>query len=216
MENKFLISETASADIDAQKGFTIIAPGLIVVNGELIVVPLNEQAKYARLRVGSKDWHPLNGKWLSTLEEPQYTPIIGEKNLDIRWDMHCPAGEIGSEFLDGLPPVTGYDFIAYKGLEPDMHPYGACYHDLEDKMSTGLIEYLQGNDIKNVIVGGLATDYCVKLTALQLKNKGFNVILNLEACRGVTEETTNNAIQEMKDFGIVVIEATEELSNLFE
>ncbi len=58
-------------------------------------------------------------------------------------------------------------------------PYGACYHDLKNTLSTGVIEYLKcHNIITTVICGGLATDYCVKNTVLQLRQVGFEVILN--------------------------------------
>ena len=96
-------------------------------------------------------------------------------------------------------------------MEPDMHPYGACYHDLAGKNSTGVIEFLKLKNIDTVIIGGLATDYCVKRTALQLKNAGFNVIVNLAACRGISAPTTANAIEEMKNAGINVIDNPEDL-----
>lgn len=88
-----------------------------------------------------------------------------------------------------------------------MHPYGACYNDLAGRQSTGVIEFLQMNGIKTVIVGGLATDYCVKMTALQLCAAGFQVVVNLEACRGISPGTTRAAIDEMVGKGIVVVES---------
>ena len=67
------------------------------------------------------------------------------------------------EFITGLDPKN-YDFQVYKGIEIDKHPYGACYHDLANTLSTGAIEYLREHGITTVICGGLATDYCVKNT----------------------------------------------------
>jgi nicotinamidase/pyrazinamidase len=60
------------------------------------------------------------------------------------------------------------------------------------------------NGIETVIVGGLATDYCVKTTAIQLRQAGFQVIVNLSACRGIAVDTVDGAIKEMKQMGIVV------------
>ena len=74
-----------------------------------------------------------------------------------------------------------------------MHPYGACFHDLQDRLSTGAIEFLRANGVSTVLVGGLATDYCVCTTALQLRRAGFEVIVNLGACRGITEQTCAQA-----------------------
>ena len=74
----------------------------------------------------------------------------------------------------------------------------------ENRMSTGVIEYLRAVGITTVIVGGLATDYCVRNTALQLRDAGFEVVLNLAASRGIADATVAEAIAEMKSVGIVV------------
>ena len=95
-----------------------------------------------------------------------------------------------------------------------MHPYGSCYHDLAEKVSTGVIEYLRCHEVKTVIVGGLATDYCVKITALQLCRAGFTVLLNRAACRGVAADTTEAAIQEMARAGIKIATQTSAIAEL--
>jgi len=162
------LNETASLDVDPQCGFSELCPEELPVPGALEIVPeLNEQAKSVKLRVASKDAHPISAPWLATSENPQFSPIEGYKDLDIRWNRHCVPGMLGFNFLPGLDPEA-YSFIAYKGIDPIMHPYGACYHDLADTKSTGLIEFLHENGIRNVIVGGLATSYCLKKTVLQL------------------------------------------------
>lgn len=198
--------KTASFDVDAQKGFTPLCPSeLPVPGGDTIAPALNSQAGLASVRLGSKDWHPSSAIWLAGRDKPQFSPVEG-KNVDIRWNAHCIGGTRGSELLDGLPHPSEYDFFVWKGMEPDMHPYGACFHDLEGRISTGAVEFLKIKKIENVLVGGLATDYCVKTTALQLKNAGFNVIVNLDACRGIAPDTIDSAIKEMKGAGITVVE----------
>jgi len=204
-------NKTASFDVDAQKGFTPLCPEeLPVSEGDKIAPALNRQAKLACTRVGSKDWHPANAVWLADNDKPQFSPVEGT-NVDIRWKSHCIGGTKGSELLDDLPHPSKYNFFVWKGMEPDMHPYGACYHDLAGKLSTGVIEFLKLRGIETVIVGGLATDYCVKRTALQLKKGGFNVIVNLEACRGISAPTTIAALEEMKKAGINVIDNPDDL-----
>jgi nicotinamidase/pyrazinamidase len=200
--NTFDKNTTASMDIDCQRSFTPLCPDeLPVPDGHNIVDALNRQAKWARYRVGSKDWHPANALWLATKESPQFTPIVNAKNMNMHWNAHCIAGTRGAELLDGLPSVSDYDFMVYKGLEPDMHPYGACYHDLENKISTGLIEFLKDKGVTRVICGGLATDFCVNMTAIQL-SKHFEVWVNLSACRGIGD--SSDAIKEMVEHGIKV------------
>jgi nicotinamidase/pyrazinamidase len=188
------VAETASLDVDCQKGFTPLCPNeLPVPDGDKIVDALNNQAKYAKFRVGSKDWHPSNALWIATNEYPQFTCMpLGTPNMDIYWNAHCIAGTYGAELLDGLPNPEEYDFMVYKGLEPNMHPYGACYHDLKETRSTGLIEFLKANSVKNVIVGGLALNFCVKATVFQLALH-FKVVVNLAACKAIGDE--DNAIE---------------------
>ncbi len=208
---KVMRENTASFDIDPQNGFTPVCPDeLPVQEGDQIAPFLNAQAEFARLRVVSKDAHAPTAVWRASEEQPQFSEVAGE-NVDIRWAMHCVPGTRGFELIDGLPDVSRYDFAVFKGVEPNMHPYGACYHDLADTMSTGVIEYLKHNGINTVICGGLATDYCVRLTVLQLLKAGFQVIVNLEACRGISEQTTREAIEEMKSQGALIIENTQVL-----
>lgn len=203
-------SKTASFDVDAQYTFTPTCPNeLPVPGGDEIAAPLNEQATYASFRVGSKDAHSEKALWVETPEKPQFTPFDGKADLDIHWKRHAEPGTKGFELLDGLPKPTDYDFFVWKGVEPDEHPYGACYHvqDWKNKrISTGVIEVLKYKGFENVIVGGLATDYCVKNTALQLRDAGFNVIINLKACRGIAPDTIKSAIEEMQAVGIIVVE----------
>jgi len=186
---------------------------LPVEGGTNIVNALNEQAKLTRLRIGSKDAHSPKAIWVADKSKPMFSPVEG-KDVDIAWNQHAVPGTKGFELIDGLPAPVDYDFFVWKGVELDMHPYGACYHDLADTMSTGVIEYLRQNKIEHVLVGGLATDYCVKITALQLKKADFAVTVNLEACRGIEKNTTDAAIKEMQQNGIRIVSSTQELMEL--
>lgn len=201
----------ASFDIDAQNTFTPVCPDeLPVAEGDTIAPELNANACFASLRLGSRDAHTLSALWLSDAEHAPLTPIAGHPDLDVRWPAHAIIGTKGFDFIDGLDPKA-YDFQIFKGIEPDKHPYGACYHDLQDKLSTGAIEYLRCHGITTVICGGLATDYCVKNTVLQLKRAGFDVILNKAACRGIAPETVAAALEEMQAAGVRLAVSAAEL-----
>ena len=207
MEKQYVVGhETASFDVDPQKGFSPLCPNELPVNDALAIVPeLNAQAK-VKYRLASKDAHNPEGTWIATAEKPQFS-VVGTPNVDIRWNRHCQVGTEGFEFLPGLPSALAYDFVAYKGIEADSHPYGACYHDLADTRSTGVIEWLKERLIDTVIVGGLATDYCVKTTALQLRKAGFNVILNLAACRAIDfNGSLAAALTEMTNAGVKLVD----------
>ena len=191
-EKKFI----ASFDIDAQNTFTPICPNELPVNeGHLITDELNAQAAFASIRVASRDAHTMQALWLSDENHPPLSPISGYADLD---------------FIDGLDPAA-YDFQVFKGIETDKHPYGACYHDLANTISTGVIEFLRCHQITTVICGGLATDYCVKNTVLQLKTAGFDVILNKAACRGIAPDTIAAAYAEMEQAGVKFINYASEL-----
>ncbi len=203
---------TASFDVDCQNTFTPLCPNeLPVAGGAEIVAELNAQAAFAAWRIGSKDAHPRNARWIADAEHPPLSPIAGA-NMDLRWPVHAVPGTRGFESIAGLPAVTGYDFFVWEGIEPDMHPYGACYHDFAHRLSTGVIEFLHVQGVEAVIVGGLATDYCVKHTALELCEAGFRVILNRAATRGIAPDTVAAAFAEMAAAGIEFIESTAELS----
>lgn len=191
----------ASLDVDAQYTFTPVCPDeLPVAGGDTIAAELNRQAAFAGVRLGSKDAHSPSAHWVASDDKPAFSKISGD-NVDIRWPLHAVPGTKGFELLDGLPHPADYDFFVWKGVEPDMHPYGACYHDLSERLSTGVIEYLRGNHIDTVLVGGLATDYCVFHTVKQLLAAGFNVIVNRAATRGVADDSSRHAIAEMIQLG---------------
>jgi len=164
--------------------------------------------------------HPSNAVWISDDKNPPMTDIIGQgENVDIRWPKHCISGTKGSELLDGLPAPEDYDFFIWKGMEPNLHPYGIFYHDLSERLSTGLIEYLMANiEIDTFIIGGLALDYCVLTSIKQLVNflntcdeYDCRVILNLGATAGVAPDTEKIAIESLEKMGVILINSTDDL-----
>jgi nicotinamidase/pyrazinamidase len=204
-------SRIASLDIHAQQTFTPLCPAeLPVPEGHLIAEELNAQAALASKRLGAKEAHHPDAVWVATAEHPQLSEITGE-NVDVRWRPHSIVGSRGFELIPGLPRITEYDYYVWQGVELDMHPYGVCYHDLAGKLSTGIIEYLHDRQLDTVIVGGLATDYCVKTSVLQLLAAGFYVIVNLGACRGLAPETTTEAIAAMREHGAKLVDSSKQL-----
>ncbi len=204
-------SRVACFDVDCQYCFTPECPDELPVPDALAIVPhLNAQARFASLRLGSKDAHSPKAVWVADSDDEQFAPVEGA-NVDIKWKKHAVPGTKGFELIAGLPAIPEYDYFVWKGVELDMHPYGACFHDFAKKMSTGVIEFLRARDITTVIVGGLATDYCVKNTVLQLLGVGFKVVLNLAACRGIAAETVEQAKKDMLQAGAVIVSSTDEL-----
>lgn len=198
-------SITATLDVDAQKGFTPICPNeLPVPGGDQIVDALNAMAKLGSIRIGSKDAHAPNAPWV-TLDPAQIAQPTGLAEAPLAWPAHCVVGTKGFELLDGLPQPEDYDYFVWKGIEGHLHPFGCVYHDVSETRSTGVIEFLRSRGIARVIVGGLAYDYCVKSTALQLAKAGFEVIIPLEAVRAISKETATQATQELEAAGVILV-----------
>lgn len=206
--------KTASFDVDPQRGFTPLCPDeLPVAGGAEIAAELNAQAGFARLRLVSKDCHPAEAPWVAESAEEIMQPVGGDyPDLDIKWPPHCVVGTEGNRLIPGLPEEAEYDLVIEKGKDPLMHPYGACFHDLTESRSTGAIEWLKQQGVGTILLGGLATDYCVKTTGLQLLRAGFRVIVNLAGCRGVAEDTSKQAIDELRAAGAELIASSAELS----
>ncbi len=201
------IEKVASFDVDSQRTFTPICPDeLPVEGGDGIGPELNRQAALARWRLGSKDSHSPKAVWVTEDPDKIGKPGVEGDNVEEHWPVHAVPGTEGFELVPGLPRPAEYDFFVWKGVELDMHPYGACYHDIAEKMSTGVVEWLKARQVSHVLVGGLATDFCVKATALQLRRASFDVLLNLAACRGIAEDSTGKALQEMRAAGVKTFE----------
>ena len=80
---------------------------------------------------------------------------------------------------------------------------------------------LQAQGVKDILIlekhnlpGGLATDYCVLNTVLQLKDAGFTVILNEAACRGIAPDTTKAALEKMKAAGVILVKNAAALKSI--
>ncbi|PCD88387.1 nicotinamidase/pyrazinamidase [Vibrio mediterranei] len=199
-------SQTASIDVDPQKGFSELCPDELPVQGALeIVTELVNNHSKAALKLVSRDMHAPGAAWEAETPERMLEPV-GLPEVDIKWNPHCVVGTEGVELLPGLPAIRDYDFQINKGIDPDAHPYGAFYHDQADTLSTGGIEFLQSKRVKNVIVGGLALDFCVKKSVEQLVDAGFNVILNLASTRAVFPDNVQEVIEHLVSQGVTVVE----------
>ena len=112
----------------------------------------------------------------------------------------------GSEFVNELNDEK-INHITYKGTDVGIDSYSGFF-DNGRRKATDLHDFLQSKDVTEVYVLGLATDYCVKFTAMDAVSLGYKTHLVVEACRGVNlaEGDVDKAIQEMKEAGVLVIE----------
>ena len=115
----------------------------------------------------------------------------------ILWPVHCVQGTPGAAFHPGLDlgPVAA---VFHKGTDPLVDSYSAFF-DNGHRRATGLGECLRERRVRELAICGLATDYCVKYTALDALALGFAVTLVTDACRGVNlrQEDSAQALAEL-------------------
>ncbi|KQY63548.1 MULTISPECIES: nicotinamidase [unclassified Nocardioides] len=115
------------------------------------------------------------------------------------WPVHCKVGTDGEAFHPNLDPQP-FDAIFLKG------EYVAAYSGFEgrDANGHGLVGWLREHEVTEVDVCGLATDHCVRATALDAAAEGFTVRLLPHLCAGVAPESTERALAEMREAGVNV------------
>jgi nicotinamidase/pyrazinamidase len=177
-----------------------------VPEGDQVIPVVNDLMKDFELVVATQDWHPPNHKsFASQHEGHEIGEVIEWKGLEqILWPDHCVQNTPGAEFCEGLQ-TDRFDEVFKKGTDVDLDSYSGFYDNGHQK-STGLGEYLQQRGVDEVHIAGLATDYCVKYSALDARRFNFRTIALLEGCRAVEREPgdRDRAIEEMKSAGVEV------------
>lgn len=191
--------------IDIQNDFL---PGgnLAVTEGNEIIPVVNELMSYYDLVVATQDFHPANhGSFAENHPNANTGDTIDLNGLQqILWPTHCVQGTLGSAFASELN--TGkIDKIFPKGTDPAIDSYSGFFDNGHLK-ETGLADYLRKKKITEVHIVGLATDYCVKFTALDAIAEGFKTTLIEDACRGVNLKSDDvlAAVTEMKLAGVTI------------
>ncbi len=175
--------------VDMQNDF---CPGgsLGVPNGDRVVSVVNDYAQRfgtAGLPIfASRDWHPPVTTHVATSGGP--------------WPVHCVGGEPGAEFHPDLR-LPGTTRVVSKGQGAEEDAYSAF--QARDESGTPLPNLLGREGVDHVVVGGLATDYCVRATVLDALRSGFRATVLLDASRGVNVAPSDSeeAIAEMVGAG---------------
>jgi nicotinamidase/pyrazinamidase len=141
-------------------------------------------ADYAHV-VATKDHHIDPGDHWS--DEPDFRHS---------WPVHCKVGTDGEAFHPNLDPQP-FDAIFLKG------EHAAAYSGFEgkDPAGVGLTDWLEAHEVTDVDVCGIATDYCVRATALDAVNDGFTVRVLQDLCAGVAEDSSRSALEELRKAG---------------
>ena len=116
------------------------------------------------------------------------------------WPPHCVQGTRGAEVHEALQPYVKDDLTFFKGEDPAKEQYSGF--EGRNPAGQSLGEVLQLLDIRNVLVCGIATEYCVRNTAEDLLKNGFDVYVLKDALAWVDEEGHAAALKEMEEEGI--------------
>jgi nicotinamidase/pyrazinamidase len=190
--------ETALVVVDVQNDFADPAGSLYVAGGEEVVPVVNREIERVRQAGGTiaytQDWHP------------ESTPHF-EKDGGI-WPVHCVQGTHGAEFYPQLQ-VEGE--VVRKGIHGEDGYSGFTMRDPTsgEEEPTELERLLRDKGVRKVVVVGLATDYCVKETAIDAAELGFEVTVLLEAIRAVELEPGDGqrALEDMRRAGATIASA---------
>lgn len=170
--------------VDVQNDF-LPDGALPVPDGDEVISVINGIMPLFPLVIATQDWHPPGHQSFASSHKGQKPgDVISLHGLEqVLWPDHCVQGTRGASFASDLD-LTGLDHIVRKGLDPSIDSYSGFF-DNGHRKATGLERYLRDRDVDHVVVCGLATDYCVKFTALDALSLGFGVTLVRDATRGV-------------------------------
>ncbi|MFJ5549748.1 isochorismatase family protein [Streptomyces sp. NPDC093225] len=124
-------------------------------------------------------------------------------DFETSWPVHCVAGTEGVGFHPNFAPAVAsgaVDAVFDKGA------YDAAYSGFEgrDENGSGLAEWLRARDVTEVDVVGIATDHCVRATALDAARAGFATHVLLDLTAGVAPQTTARALEELREAGVAL------------
>lgn len=170
--------------VDVQNDF---CPGgaLAVPRGDEVVPVINRLLERHWLSVATKDWHPADHCSFESRGGP--------------WPPHCVQGTAGAELHPKLD-ATKIRLVITKGSHPDRDAYSGF-------QGTELAKILRGKGVNRVVVCGIATDYCVRATAHDALQEGFEVLVLEDAIRGVEVQPgdSQRALDELRQAGATVI-----------
>jgi nicotinamidase/pyrazinamidase len=201
--------------VDLQNDFV---PGgaLPVTEGDAVVPVANRLLREGDfdLVVATQDWHPPDhGSFAANHPGRKPGEVIDLDGLrQILWPVHCVQNSAGAAFLPGLD-MARVEEVFQKGTDPRIDSYSGFF-DNGHRKATGLGEYLKSKGVTEVYVLGLATDYCVRFTALDALQLGFRTHLVEDASRGVNLKPgdVQRAVEEMRAAGVAVTRSDELLA----
>jgi nicotinamidase/pyrazinamidase len=194
--------------VDVQGDFTEFKKGSLAVVGteEAYIRAVDENTKKLNAAgfpiYATQDWHPPNhASFFTNHKGKKPFDVIQHHGKDqVLWPPHCVQKTPGAEVL--LDNKL-FKAIVKKGMDPQYDSYSGFQDDGGKKTEMDLI--LEKDGINTLVVYGIATDYCVRATAMDAAAAGYRVVMIKNLSRGVAPETSQKAIDEMKAKGVVIL-----------
>jgi len=181
--------------VDIQNDFCA-GGALAVAEGDSTVDIANAIIDWCKTRgdavVASQDWHPADhGSFASQQHVEPYSEGLLDGLPQTFWPDHCVQNTEGAA-LHPLLNAKAIDALFHKGENPAIDSYSA-FLTTATGQKTQLDEWLRHHDVNELIVLGLATDYCVKFTVLDALTLGYSVDVITDGCRGVNLHAQDSA-----------------------
>jgi nicotinamidase/pyrazinamidase len=195
-------SDKALIMIDIQNDF---CPGgaLAVAGGDEIIPRINAMQRDYAVRVLTQDWHPADHSSFAVNQDGAevFSTVDLPYGPQVLWPEHCVQGTKGSAFHPDLE-TDHADLILRKGFRAAIDSYSAFYEN-DQKTPTGLEGYLRERGVHDLVMVGLATDFCVHYSAVDAARLGFGVTVLEGACRAIDMDGSfADARRNMLDHGV--------------
>jgi len=206
--------ESALIAVDIQNDF---CPGgvLAVPDGDTIIPNVNALLAEYPLSILTQDWHPpMHSSFASSKLLPPFSLDTSQTPPLVLWPDHCVAGTKGADFHPALQTWRAR-FILRKGTRQTLDSYSAFFEN-DSVTPTGLAGLLASLGVRRILVCGLATDYCVKATALDARRVGLDVVVVADAVRGIDANPgdVERAMEEMRRQDCVFAPTSELLAKI--
>ena len=173
--------------IDVQNDFCT-GGALAVPDGEAVVPMVNRLMPRFPVVVLTQDWHPAGHRSFASSHAGRkpFETIELDCGEQVLWPDHCVQGTAGARFHPELD-LDRAALLVRKGSDPEIDSYSALYEN-DKRTPTGLAGWLRERQVGALFLVGLATDFCVRYSALDARHAGFEVSVVEEAVRGIDLE----------------------------
>lgn len=191
--------------IDVQNDF---CPGgaLAVAEGDGIIPAINAMMDRFPVCVLTQDWHPADHASFAAIHPgaAPFSMVDMPYGPQVLWPTHCVIGSQGAAFHPDLRTGPA-QLVIRKGFRAAIDSYSAFFEN-DRTTPTGLEGYLRNLGVTSLYLAGLATDYCVAYSALDARQLGFDVTVDLAACRAIDlNGSLTDAITKMQAAGVVML-----------